>query len=77
MKGGNNDLPFIKNSISEEDYLKSNITTNNNIKLDDSNLIKDLSLTVKDNENENNIKMNENESKEIKKSILTSKKLEI
>ena len=52
MKGGNNNLPFIKNSSSEEDYLKSNITINNIIKLDDSNLIKDLSITVKDNENE-------------------------
>ena len=77
MKGGNNNLPFIKNSISEEDYLKSNITINNNIKLDDSNLIKDLSITVKDNENENenNIIMNENESKEIKKSFFNLKKI--
>ena len=74
MKEGNNNLPFIKNSFAEDDYLKSNIAINNKNKLDDSKLIKDLSITVKDNDNENNIIMNENKSKEIKKSIFNFKK---
>ena len=55
MKEGNNNLLFIKNSFAEDDYLKSNIAINNKNKLDDSKLIKDLSITVKDNDNENNI----------------------
>ena len=75
MKEGNNNLPFIKNSFAEDDYLKSNIAINNKNKLDDSKLIKDLSITVKDNDNENNIIMNEKEIKEIKKNFFKLKKI--
>ena len=66
-------MSFKKNSFTEDDYLKSNININMP-KTNDSNLINDLSLTVKDNENENNIKMNENETKEIKKHFFNFKK---
>ena len=67
-------MSFKKNSFTEDDYLKSNININMP-KTNDSNLINDLSLTVKDNENENNIIMNENETKEIKKHYFNFKKL--
>ena len=67
-------MPFIKNSFTEDDYLKSNNSINQ-LKVNDSNLIKDLSITVQDNENENNIKMNEKETKEIKKNIFDYKKI--
>ena len=66
-------MSFKKNSFTEDDYLKSNININMP-KTNDSNLINDLSLTVKDNENEINIKMNENETKEIKKHFFNFKK---
>ena len=73
MKGRNNNMPFIKSSFTEDDYLKSNNNINNNIKPNNSNLMNDISITVQD--NENNIKINEKEIKEVYKYIFNFKKL--
>ena len=64
MKEKNNDIPFIKNTFREDDFLK--IKSNNKITITESNSINDISLTVQNNDNENNIKMNEEEIKQIK-----------
>ena len=63
MKGQNNDIPFIKNSFGEDDYLKVNNIKNNILQKNDQNSTQDLSLTVHMDENENNIIMNEKEIK--------------
>ena len=55
MKGQNNDIPFIKNSFGEDDYLKVNNIKNNILQKNDQNSTQDLSLTVHMDENENNI----------------------
>ena len=75
MKGQNNDIPFIKNSFGEDDYLKVNNIKNNIFQKNDQNSTQDLSLTVHMDENENNIKMNEKEIKEIKKNFFKLKKI--
>ena len=53
MKEKNNDIPFIKNNFREDDFLK--IKSNNKITITESNSINDISLTVQNNDNENNI----------------------
>ena len=75
MKGQNNDIPFIKNSFGEDDYLKVNNIKNNILQKNDQNSTQDLSLTVHMDENENNIIMNEKEIKEIKKNFFKLKKI--
>ena len=65
MKEKNNDIPFIKNNFREDDFLK--IKSNNKITITESNSINDISLTVQNKDNENNIKMNEEEIKQIYK----------
>ena len=75
MKGQNNDIPFIKNSFGEDDYLKVNNIKNNISQKNDQNSTQDLSLTVHMDENENNIIMNEKEIKEIKKNFFKLKKI--
>ena len=74
MEEGKNNRLFIKNSFSEDDYLKQN-NKNNMLKINDSNIMNDLSLTVQDNTNENNIIMNEEETKKIKKKFFNFKKI--
>ena len=74
MEEGKNNRLFIKNSFSEDDYLKQ-INKNNMLKINDSNIMNDLSLTVQDNTNENNIKMNEEETKKIQKKFFNFKKI--
>ena len=73
MKEKNNDIPFIKNTFREDDFLK--IKSNNKITITKSNSINDISLTVQNNDNENNIKMNEKEIKQIKPNFFNLKKL--
>ena len=73
MKEKNNDIPFIKNNFREDDFLK--IKSNNKITITESNLINDISLTVQNNDNENNIKMNEEELKQIKPNFFNLKKI--
>lgn len=73
MKDKNNDIPFIKNNFREDDFLK--IKSNNKITITESNSINDISLTVQNNDNENNIKMNEKEIKQIKPNFFNLKKL--
>ena len=73
MKEKNNDIPFIKNNFREDDFLK--IKSNNKITITESNLINDISLTVQNNDNENNIKMNEEEIKQIKPNFFNLKKI--
>ena len=73
MKEKNNDIPFIKNNFREDDFLK--IKSNNKITITESNLINDISLTVHNNDNENNIKMNEEEIKQIKPNFFNLKKI--
>ena len=73
MKEKNNDIPFIKNNFREDDFLK--IKSNNKITITESNSINDISLTVQNNDNENNIKMNEKEIKEDKTNIFNLKKI--
>ena len=70
-----NDIPFIKNSFGEDDYLKVNNIKNNILQKNDQNSTQDLSLTVHMDENENNIIMNEKEIKEIKKNFFKLKKI--
>ena len=73
MKEKNNDIPFIKNNFREDDFLK--IKSNNKITITESNSINDISLTVQNNDNENNIKMNEEEIKQIKPNFFNLKKI--
>ena len=73
MKEKNNDIPFIKNNFREDDFLK--IKSNNKITITESNSINDISLTVHNNDNENNIKMNEEEIKRIKPNFFNLKKI--
>ena len=73
MKEKNNDIPFIKNTFREDDFLK--IKSNNKITITESNSINDISLTVQNNDNENNIKMNEEEIKQIKPNFFNLKKI--
>ena len=73
MKEKNNDIPFIKNNFHEDDFLK--IKSNNKITITKSNSINDISLTVQNNDNENNIKMNEEEIKQIKPNFFNLKKI--
>ena len=73
MKDKNNDIPFIKNNFREDDFLK--IKSNNKITITESNSINDISLTVQNNDNENNIKMNEKEIKQIKPNFFNLKKI--
>ena len=73
MKEKNNDIPFIKNNFREDDFLK--IKSNNKITITESNSINDISLTVQNNDNENNIKMNEEEIKRIKPNFFNLKKI--
>ena len=73
MKEKNNDIPFIKNNFREDDFLK--IKSNNKITITKSNSINDISLTVQNNDNENNIKMNEEEIKQIKPNFFNLKKI--
>ena len=73
MKEKNNDIPFIKNTFREDDFLK--IKSNNKITITESNSINDISLTVQNNDNENNIKMNEKEIKQIKPNFFNLKKI--
>ena len=70
----NNNMPFIKNTFGEDDYLKVN---SNKIKINESNSnpSNDISLTVQTNDNENNIKMNEKEIKEYKTNFFNFKKI--
>ena len=46
MKGRNNNMPFIKSSFTEDDYLKSNNNINNNIKPNNSNLMNDIFIII-------------------------------
>ena len=73
MKEKNNDIPFIKNTFREDDFLK--IKSNNKITITESNSINDISLTVQNNDNENNIIMNEEEIKQIKPNFFNLKKI--
>ena len=73
MKEKNNDIPFIKNTFREDDFLK--IKSNNKITITESNSINDISLTVQNKDNENNIKMNEEEIKQIKPNFFNLKKI--
>ena len=73
MKEKNNDIPFIKSNFREDDLLK--IKTNNKVIINESNSVNDISLTVQNNDNENNIKMNEKEIKEIKTNFFNFKKI--
>ena len=73
MKEKNNDIPFIKSNFREDDLLK--IKTNNKVIINESNSVNDISLTVQNNDNENNIKMNEKEIKEIKTNFFKFKKI--
>jgi hypothetical protein len=73
MKEKNNDIPFIKNNFREDDFLK--IKSNNKITITESNSINDISLTVQNKDNENNIKMNEEEIKQIKPNFFNLKKI--
>ena len=73
MKEKNNDIPFIKNNFREDDFLK--IKSNNKITITESNSINDISLTVQNNDNENNIKMSEKEIKRIKRNFFNLKKI--
>ena len=73
MKEKNNDIPFIKNNFREDDFLK--IKSNNKITIAESNSINDISLTVQNKDNENNIKMNEEEIKQIKPNFFNLKKI--
>ena len=73
MKEKNNDIPFIKSSFREDDLLK--IKTNNKVIINESNSVNDISLTVQNNDNENNIIMNEKEIKEIKTNFFNFKKI--
>ena len=69
MKEKNNDIPFIKANFREDDFLK--IKNNNKIIINESNSINDISLTIQNNNNENNIK----EIKEEKTNIFNLKKI--
>ena len=73
MKEKNNDIPFIKSNFREDDLLK--IKTNNKVIINESNSVNDISLTVQNNDNENNIKMNEKEIKQIKTNFFNFKKI--
>ena len=73
MKEEINDIPFIKSNFREDDFLK--IKNNNKIIINESNSINDISLTVQNNDNENNIKMNEEEIKQIKPNFFNLKKI--
>ena len=73
MKEKNNDIPFIKSNFREDDLLK--IKTNNKVIINETNSVNDISLTVQNNDNENNIKMNEKEIKEIKTNFFNFKKI--
>ena len=69
MKEKNNDIPFIKANFREDDFLK--IKNNNKIIINESNSINDITLTIQNNNNENNIK----EIKEEKTNIFNLKKI--
>ena len=73
MKEKNNDIPFIKSNFREDDLLK--IKTNNKVIINETNSVNDISLTVQNNDNENNIKMNEKKIKEIKTNLFNFKKI--
>ena len=73
MKEKNNDIPFIKSNFREDDLLK--IKTNNKVIINETNSVNDISLTVQNNDNENNIIMNEKEIKEIKTNFFNFKKI--
>ena len=73
MKEEINDIPFIKSNFREDDFLK--IKNNNKIIINESNSINDISLTVQNNVNENNIKMNEKEIKKEKTSLFNLNKI--
>ena len=44
MKGRNNNMPFIKSSFTEDDYLKSNNNKNNITASNDSHITNDISI---------------------------------
>ena len=73
MKEKNNDIPFIKSNFREDDLLK--IKPINKVIINETNSVNDISLTVQNNDNENNIKMNEKEIKEIKTNFFNFKKI--
>ena len=73
MKEEINDIPFIKSNFREDDFLK--IKNNNKIIINESNSINDISLTVQNNVNENNIKMNEKEIRKEKTSLFNLNKI--
>ena len=73
MKEKNNDILFIKSNFREDDLLK--IKPNNKVIINETNSVNDISLTVQNNDNENNIKMNEKEIKEIKTNFFKFKKI--
>ena len=73
MKEKNNDIPFIKSNFREDDLLK--IKTNNKVIINETNSVNDISLTVQNNDNENNIIMNEKEIKQIKTNFFKFKKI--
>ena len=73
MKEKNNDIPFIKSNFREDDLLK--IKTNNKVIINETNSVNDISLTVQNNDNENNIIMNEKEIKQIKTNFFNFKKI--
>ena len=73
MKEKNNDIPFIKSNFREDDLLK--IKPINKVIINETNSVNDISLTVQNNDNENNIKMNEKEIKEIKTNFFKFKKI--
>ena len=73
MKEEINDIPFIKSNFREDDFLK--IKNNNKIIINESNSINDISLTVQNNVNENNIKMNEKEIRKEKINLFNLNKI--